>query len=106
DANGDKIRDPYNPVDAICSAANYLDYFGYAESPYDAIFAYNHADWYVQKILKYAKIYSQIPQEMISALTGLTEGARFPVASADASDEGQVSTAAAKKNGTASQDIE
>ncbi|MDQ5894943.1 MAG: hypothetical protein QG596_1204 [Actinomycetota bacterium] len=106
DANGDKIRDPYNPVDAICSAANYLDYFGYEESPYDAIFAYNHADWYVQKILKYAKIYSQIPPEMISALTGLTEGARFPVASADASYEGQVSTEAAKQNGTASQDIE
>lgn len=106
DANGDKVRDPYNPVDAICSAANYLDYFGYEESPYDAIFAYNHADWYVQKILKYAKIYSQIPQEMISALTGLTEGARFPVASADASYEGQVSTEAARQNGTASQNIE
>jgi len=106
DANGDKIRDPYNPVDAICSAANYLDYFGYAESPYDAIFAYNHADWYVQKILKYAKIYSQIPTEMISALTGLTEGARFPVASEDASYEGQVSTEEARKKGTASQNIE
>ena len=106
DANGDKIRDPYNPVDAICSAANYLDYFGYEDSPYDAIFAYNHADWYVRKIMKYAKIYSQIPQEMISALTGLTEGARFPVASADANYEGQVSTEAAKKNGTASQDIQ
>ncbi|MCB0831531.1 MAG: lytic murein transglycosylase, partial [Solirubrobacterales bacterium] len=106
DANGDKIRDPYNPVDAICSAANYLDFFGYEESPYDAIFAYNHADWYVQKILKYAKIYSQIPQEMISALTGLTEGARFPVASADANYEGQVSTEAARQNGTASQNIE
>jgi hypothetical protein len=106
DANGDKVRDPYNPVDAICSAANYLDYFGYEESPYDAIFAYNHADWYVQKILKYAKIYSQIPQEMISALTGLTEGARFPVASADANYEGQVSTEAARQNGTASQNIE
>jgi len=106
DANGDKVRDPYNPVDAICSAANYLDYFGYADSPYDAIFAYNHADWYVQKILKYAKMYSQIPTEMISALTGLTEGARFPVASEDASYEGQVSTEAAKKHGTASQNIE
>ncbi|MCB0862538.1 MAG: lytic murein transglycosylase [Solirubrobacterales bacterium] len=106
DANGDKVRDPYNPVDAICSAANYLKYFGYEKSPYDAIFAYNHADWYVQLILKYAKIYAQIPPEVISALTGLTEGARFPVASADASYEGQVSTEAARKNGTASQDIQ
>ncbi|HMY26611.1 MAG TPA: lytic murein transglycosylase [Solirubrobacterales bacterium] len=106
DANGDKVRDPYNPVDAICSAANYLKYFGYEQSPYDAIFAYNHADWYVQIILRYAKIYSQIPPEVISALTGLTEGARFPVAAADASYEGEVSTEAAKKEGTASQDIQ
>jgi len=106
DANGDKIRDPYNPVDAICSTANYLKYFGYEKSPYDAIFAYNHADWYVQLIEKYAKIYAQIPPEMLSALTGLTEGARFPVAADDASYEGEVSTEAAKKHGTASQDIE
>ncbi|HRV60971.1 MAG TPA: lytic murein transglycosylase, partial [Solirubrobacterales bacterium] len=106
DANGDKVRDPYNPVDAICSAANYLKYFGYEKSPYDAIFAYNHADWYVQLIFKYAKVYAQIPPEVISALTGLTEGARFPVAAADASYEGEVSTEAAKKHGTASQDIQ
>jgi hypothetical protein len=106
DANGDKIRDPYNPVDAICSSANYLKFFGYEKSPYDAIFAYNHADWYVQLIEKYAKIYSQIPPEMLSALTGLTEGARFPVAAADASYEGEVSTEDAKKHGTASQDIQ
>jgi len=106
DANGDKIKDPYNPVDAICAAGNYLKYFGYEEDPYGAIFAYNHADWYVQLILKYAKVYSQIPPEMISALTGLTEGARFPVASADASYEGEISTEGAKKNGTASQNVE
>ncbi|MDQ2622176.1 MAG: lytic murein transglycosylase [Actinomycetota bacterium] len=104
DANGDKIKDPYNPVDAICAAGNYLEYFGYAEDPYKAIFAYNHADWYVQLILKYAKIYSAIPPEMISALTGLTEGARFPIA-AESSYEGEISTEAAKKNGTASQDV-
>jgi len=104
DANGDKIKDPYNPVDAICAAGNYLKDFGYAEDPYDAIFAYNHADWYVQLILKYAKIYSAIPPEVISSLTGLTEGARFPIA-AESSYEGQISTEKAKKEGTASQDV-
>lgn len=105
DANGDKIKDPNNPVDAICSAANYLDYFGYKDDPYKAIFAYNHADWYVQIILDYAKVYSEIPTEVISALTGLTEGARFPVAAGDASYEGQISTEAARNDGTTSQDI-
>jgi len=104
DANGDKVKDPYNPVDAICAAGNYLKDFGYAEDPYKAIFAYNHADWYVQLILKYAKIYSAIPPEVISSLTGLTEGARFPIA-AESSYEGQISTEKAKKEGTASQDV-
>lgn len=104
DANGDKIKDAYNPVDAICAAGNYLKDFGYAEDPYEAIFAYNHADWYVQLILKYAKIYSAIPPEVISSLTGLTEGARFPIA-AQSSYEGQISTDQAKKQGTAAQDV-
>ncbi|MGK2954255.1 MAG: lytic murein transglycosylase [Solirubrobacterales bacterium] len=104
DANGDKLKDPYNPVDAICAAGNYLQDFGYSEDPYTAIFAYNHADWYVQDILEHAKAYSSIPPEVISSLTGLTEGARFPIA-AESSYEGQLSTDAAKKNGTASQDV-
>jgi len=105
DANGDKLKDPFNPVDAICAAGNYLKTFGYAEDPYKAIFAYNHADWYVQDILEHAKAYSAIPPEVISSLTGLTEGARFPIA-AESSYEGQVSTEKAKKKGSGgSQDI-
>ena len=51
DANGDGRKDPYNPVDAICAAANYLKAAGGLEDLYDAIFAYNHADWYVQEVL-------------------------------------------------------
>ena len=105
DANGDKLKDPFNPVDAICAAGNYLQDFGYAEDPYKAIFAYNHADWYVQDILEHARAYSAIPPEVISSLTGLTEGARFPIASDTASYEGEISTAEAKRNGTASQDV-
>ncbi len=104
DANGDKLKDPFNPVDAICAAGNYLDDFGYSENPYDAIFAYNHADWYVQDILENARAYSAIPPEVINSLTGLTEGARFPIA-AESTYEGQVSTEKAKKDGTASQDV-
>jgi len=99
DANGDKLKDPFNPVDAICAAGNYLQDFGYAEDPYKAIFAYNHADWYVQDILEHAKAYSAIPPEVISSLTGLTEGARFPIA-AESTYEGQVSTEKAKKKGS------
>jgi len=84
DANGDGRKDPYNPVDAICAAAHYLKLSGGSENLYDAIFAYNHADWYVQEVLTYARAYGKLPSDLVGSLTGLTEGAHFPVA-ADAS---------------------
>ena len=51
DANGDGVRDPYNPEDAIFAAAPYLSASGIPEDAYGAIFAYNHADWYVADVL-------------------------------------------------------
>ncbi len=80
DANGDGRKDPYNPVDAICAAAHYLDLAGGRKDLYHAIFAYNHADWYVQEVLLYARAYGKLPTELVGSLTGLTEGAHFPVA--------------------------
>jgi hypothetical protein len=80
DANGDGRKDPYNPVDAICAAAHYLDVAGGKENLYDAIFAYNHADWYVQEVLLYARAYGKLPSDLVGSLTGLTEGAHFPIA--------------------------
>jgi hypothetical protein len=84
DANGDGRKDPYNPVDAICAAAHYLKAGGGSEDLYGAIFSYNHADWYVQEVLGYARAYGKLPSDLVGSLTGLTEGAHFPVA-ADAS---------------------
>ena len=80
DANGDGRKDPYNPVDAICAAARYLKAAGGEEDLYRAIFAYNHADWYVDEVLLYAKQYGSLPSGLIDSLVGLTEGAHFPVA--------------------------
>ena len=80
DANGDGRKDPYNPVDAICAAARYLRAAGGEEDLYNAIFAYNHADWYVEEVLLYARAYGKLPDDLVSSLTGLTEGAHFPVA--------------------------
>ena len=80
DANGDGRQDPYNPVDAICAAASYLKAAGGNKDLYKAIFAYNHADWYVQEVLLYAKAYGKLPTDLVGSLTGLTEGAHFPVA--------------------------
>ena len=47
DANKDGKKDPYNPVDAIFAAARYLKAAGYEKDVRRSIFAYNHADWYV-----------------------------------------------------------
>ena len=80
DANDDGRKDPYNPVDAICAAARYLKAAGGAEDLRTAIFAYNHADWYVDEVLLYANQYGRLPDDLVGSLTGLTEGARFPVA--------------------------
>ena len=80
DANDDGTKDPYNPVDAICAAARYLNAAGGEEDLRTAIFAYNHADWYVDEVLLYARQYGKLPGDLVTSLTGLTEGARFPVA--------------------------
>jgi murein DD-endopeptidase MepM/ murein hydrolase activator NlpD len=93
DANGDGRKDPYNPVDAICAAAHYLKVAGGSSDLYHAIFAYNHADWYVQEVLLYARAYGKLPTQLVGSLTGLTEGAHFPVA-ADASYADEISTRA------------
>jgi transglycosylase-like protein with SLT domain/peptidase M23-like protein len=80
DANGDGRRDPYNPVDAICSAARYLKASGGDTDLRSAIFSYNNATWYVDEVLLYAEQYGKLPEDLVSSLTGLTQGARFPVA--------------------------
>ncbi|MFN8161763.1 MAG: lytic murein transglycosylase [Solirubrobacterales bacterium] len=99
DANGDRRKDPYNPVDAICAAARYLRAAGGSAHLYDAIFAYNHADWYVQEVLLYARAYSRLPDALVGSLTGLTEGAHFPVA-ANARYADQISTSRARHDTT------
>ena len=78
DGNRDGRRDPYNPVDAIFSAARYLRAAGAERDLRAAIFAYNHADWYVDDVLERAGVIAGIPSDLVGSLTGLTEG-RFPV---------------------------
>ncbi|MEX2290133.1 MAG: lytic transglycosylase domain-containing protein [Mycobacteriales bacterium] len=60
DGDGDGKADIMSPYDAVPSAARYLCRFGANRGPdglYDAIFAYNHADWYVQQVLGLAAQY-------------------------------------------------
>ncbi len=99
DANGDGRKDPYNPVDAICAAARYLRAAGGDKDIRQAIFAYNHADWYVDEVLLGANQYGKLPDALVGSLTGLTEGAHFPVA-ADARYADDINDAAALARST------
>ena len=100
DATGSGVADPYSPPDAIFAAARYLHAAGASTNLSNAIFAYNHADWYVQSVLLRAKLIAAMPSPLIGALTGLVEG-RFPVAAASKYADGGVQALANKRvNGT------
>ena len=56
DADKDGHANPYSPQDAIFTAARYLDASGASRDLAGAVFAYNHADWYVTEVLVKAQI--------------------------------------------------
>lgn len=62
DGDHDGKADIMNPYDAIPAAAKYLCAAGAGgggKALYRAIFAYNHADWYVRNVLNLAAAYSR-----------------------------------------------
>jgi murein DD-endopeptidase MepM/ murein hydrolase activator NlpD len=56
DADHDGYANPYSPQDAIFAAARYLQASGAEHDLAQAIFAYNHADWYVAEVLLRARM--------------------------------------------------
>ena len=66
DGDGDGDRDVYDPADAIPGAANYLRASGAREDVEGALFAYNHADWYVADVLEWAERYGGASQENLA----------------------------------------
>jgi len=65
DANDDGKKDPYDPEDAIFAAARYLRASGAPGNWHDAIFAYNHAEWYVERIMGDFRRFYAAGQEMV-----------------------------------------
>jgi murein DD-endopeptidase MepM/ murein hydrolase activator NlpD len=64
DASGDGVADPWNPDDAVYSAARYLAAAGGRLDLARAVFAYNHAQWYVDEVLSLARLFGSAgPQE-------------------------------------------
>jgi murein DD-endopeptidase MepM/ murein hydrolase activator NlpD len=54
DGDGDGIASPWDPEDAVFAAARYLAAAGAHDDLSRAIFAYNHAQWYVDDVLELA----------------------------------------------------
>jgi murein DD-endopeptidase MepM/ murein hydrolase activator NlpD len=96
DATGSGYADPFNPTDAIFAAARYLAAAGAAKDLSKAIYAYNHAGWYVNSVLLRAQLIGGMPSSLIGALTGLVEG-HFPVAAKASYADDSVDKLAGKK---------
>ena len=58
DEDGDGTASVYDPADAIAGAAKYLVAHGAQQNVTSAIFAYNHANWYVEEVLSWASKYA------------------------------------------------
>ena len=65
DANGDGKASPYNSVDAIFSTARYLRASGAPGNYRRALFAYNHAGWYVNLVLRTARNYRIVAGQVV-----------------------------------------
>jgi Transglycosylase SLT domain len=87
DADGDGTKDPNNPNDAIFAAARYLRAAGMPEDPEGAVFAYNHADWYVAQVMARAACFSGIGNGAIGALSLIPKRQELVCAPADGSRE-------------------
>jgi Ca2+-binding RTX toxin-like protein len=72
DASGDGKASPYNSVDAIFSTARYLRASGAPGNYRRAIYAYNHADWYVNLILKTSRQFGKVNASSASPVRPLS----------------------------------
>jgi hypothetical protein len=71
-ASGQGVPDMWKPADAIFSMANYLHAAGAPGNWRQAIYAYNHAWWYVAEVLAWARRYRSavLPTAVPTLLTG------------------------------------
>ena len=69
DSDVDGRRDPRNPIDAIFAAARYLRDAGAKTDLPKAIFAYNHADWYVNDVVERAREFAGLDKLLVAALS-------------------------------------
>ena len=63
DGNGDGVANIMDPEDSIPAAAGYLKDGGAPRDWYRALYSYNHADWYVKKVLAVAEAYRRLAND-------------------------------------------
>ncbi|HSD25146.1 MAG TPA: lytic murein transglycosylase [Solirubrobacterales bacterium] len=83
DGDGDGDKDPNEPHDAIFAAARYLRAAGMPEDPEGAVFAYNHADWYVAEVMARAACFSGIGNGAVGGLSLIPKRQEMVCAPAD-----------------------
>jgi Transglycosylase SLT domain len=85
DGDGDGVRDRWNAADAIFAAARYLVASGARTDLARALYAYNHAGWYVREVEAWAQRYGGGP---VSQGIGATGGNTSRVGAAGEGAEG------------------
>jgi hypothetical protein len=70
DADGDGLKDPYGIPDSIFATANLLHASGAPQNWHEALFAYNHAEWYVQEVLEAAERFGGAPMTCETGISG------------------------------------
>ena len=85
--SGSGTPDMWNPADAIFSMANYLHASGAPRDYPDAIFAYNHAWWYVADVLGWATRYRAAYGSAIASSPPRSFGGPCLLYTSDAADE-------------------
>ena len=63
DGDGNGTANIMDPRDAIPAAAGYLKEGGAPRDWYAALYSYNHADWYVKKVLAVAEAYRRLERD-------------------------------------------
>jgi Transglycosylase SLT domain len=74
-ANPGAPPDPYDPWDAIFTAARYLQASGAPGDWPTALYAYNHAGWYVAQTQQLAQHYAQTAGSPVTAVGGVPQPA-------------------------------
>jgi hypothetical protein len=89
DADGDGPPDRWDPADAIYGAANYLRASGAPGDYEQAIYAYNHASWYVAEVESWAASYSAQPTAPGTAVAPGAPSQQASLAAEQAGERGE-----------------